>query len=237
MRLCSCGFANADAASACTACGAPFATATAAATAPPPAAGNLILEDLRGGATITVTAPGGVLGRAGDFAPEAFSPRVSGVHAVVALGDTGRWTIEHTGRNASSVERAGVWTTLRGGVPHPLFGDETLKLADMVFRVNLTCPEGEQGATTVDCASAPDAPATENASASAAPDGSATHASTDAAPADPASLPRWTVRCPVCGTEHPVASRADHIDRCSFCSDPFDQRQIARAAARPADQP
>ena len=225
MRLCSCGFANADDASACAACGAPFTTAIPGTALPTATASALVLEEVRGGATVTVTAPGGVLGRAGDFAPEAFSPRVSGVHAVVAMSDTGRWTIEHTGRNASSVERAGAWTTLRAGAPHPLFGGEMLKLADMTFRVSRPYPERESAAAAADCPGAPPVP-------EAAGTGADPLADTAAAP-----IPRWAVRCPVCGTEHPVAGPADRIDRCSFCSDPFDQRRIARATARPADQP
>ena len=220
MRLCSCGFANADDASACAACGAPFTTAIPGTALPTATASALVLEEVRGGATITVTAPGGVLGRAGDFAPEAFSPRVSGVHAVVAMSDTGRWTIEHTGRNASSVERAGAWTTLRAGAPHPLFGGEMLKLADMTFRVSLAYP----AAAPAGPAPPPPPPAARR--------GADPLAGTAGTP-----IPRWTVRCPVCGTEHPVAGPADRIDRCSFCSDPFDQRRIARATARPADQP
>ncbi len=158
MRLCSCGFANADDASACAACGAPFAAAIPGTALPTATASALVLEEVRGGVTVTVTAPGGVLGRAGDFAPEAFSPRVSGVHAVVAMSDTGRWTIEHTGRNASSVERAGAWTTLRAGAPHPLFGGEMLKLADMTFRVSLAYPESESAAAAADCPGAPPVP-------------------------------------------------------------------------------
>lgn len=100
-----------------------------------------------------------------------------------------------------------------------------LKLADMTFRVSLAYPESESAAAAADCPGAPPVP-------EAAGTGADPLADTAAAP-----IPRWAVRCPVCGTEHPVAGPADRIDRCSFCSDPFDQRRIARATARPADQP
>ncbi len=129
MRLCSCGFANPDGAMRCAACGGALSHESAGDT--------LLLEDVRSGEVVRIPAPGGILGRAGDFSPDLFSPRVSGVHAVVAVDSEGRWTIEHTGRNASAVERGGVWSDLRCGAPQPLFGGEMLKLADMVFRVQV----------------------------------------------------------------------------------------------------
>lgn len=230
MQLCSCGFANADEAIACVACGralttAPGDTPGASATAGSPAtasvpgtegtpscAPSLMLENARGG-TIAIPAPGGLLGRAGDFEPDSFSPRVSGVHALLTCDDEGRWTIEHLGRNGSSVERGGVWTTLRTGEPHHLFGGETLKLADMVFRVSLAAaPAGPAEATT---AEAP----------------SADSGADDSATPSPAAV-AWSVRCPVCGTEHAVASAEERVARCSFCQDPLDARQIARIAPR-----
>ena len=114
MRLCSCGFANPDDAMRCAACGGAFSHESAGDT--------LLLEDVRSGEVVRIPAPGGILGRAGDFSPDLFSPRVSGVHAVVAVDSEGRWTIEHTGRNASAVERGGVWSDLRCGAPQPQFG-------------------------------------------------------------------------------------------------------------------
>lgn len=133
MRLCSCGFANRDDATSCAACGSVLAHESAGSA--------LLLEDVRSGEVVRIPAPGGILGRAGDFSPDLFSPRVSGVHAVVATDAEGRWTIEHTGRNASSVERGGTWSDLRCGTPQPLFGGEMLKLADMVFRVGINADE------------------------------------------------------------------------------------------------
>ena len=129
MRLCSCGFANPDDAMRCAACGGALSHESAGDT--------LLLEDVRSEEVVRIPAPGGILGRAGDFSPDLFSPRVSDVHAVVAVDSEGRWTIEHTGRNASAVERGGVWSDLRCGAPQPLFGGEMLKLADMVFRVQV----------------------------------------------------------------------------------------------------
>lgn len=234
MQLCSCGFANADEAIACVACGRALATtptaisdasstadnSPATASAPdgkgaPCCAPSLVLENARGG-TISIPAPGGLLGRAGDFEPDSFSPRVSGVHALLSCDNEGRWTIEHLGRNGSSVEHGGTWTTLRTGEPQPLFGGETLKLADMVFRVSLAAaPAGPAEATT---AEAPSANSGANDSAIPSPDAGAVALS---------------VRCPVCGTEHAVASSEERVARCSFCQDPLDARQIARIAPRP----
>lgn len=219
MQLCSCGFANDDAAHACVACGSPLARTGNAREEPsaaelcpsaqddaeevPRPTPDLLLEDLRTGAVVRATAPGGILGRAGDFSPDAFSPRVSGVHAVVAASPEGRWTIEHTGRNESSVLRGNTWSALRAGAPQPLFGGETLKLADMVFRVAVEAPEA------------------------------AGSFADDAAPAAAAEAVAWSVRCPVCGTEHAVADADGHVDACTFCSDPFDRAAIARVSARP----
>lgn len=226
MRLCSCGFANNDDARACVACGSSLAREGNALEDPstaglrpsaqddteraPQPAPDLLLEDLRTGTVVRATAPGGILGRAGDFSPDAFSPRVSGVHAVVAASPEGRWTIEHTGRNESSVLRGSTWSTLRAGAPQPLFGGETLKLADMVFRVAVEAPEAAGS-------SADDAPP----------------ADPNAAPAAAAEAVAWSVRCPVCGTEHAVADADGRVDACTFCSDPFDRAAIARVSARP----
>ena len=80
MRLCSCGFANPDDAMRCAACGGAFSHESAGDT--------LLLEDVRSGEVVRIPAPGGILGRAGDFSPDLFSPRVSGVHAVVAVEES-----------------------------------------------------------------------------------------------------------------------------------------------------
>lgn len=195
MRLCSCGFANPDDATHCAACGSALTHESAG--------GALLLEEVRSGQVVRVTAPGGILGRAGDFSPDLFSPRVSGVHAVVATNAEGHWTIEHTGRNASAVERGGIWSDLRCGAPQPLFGGETLKLADMVFRVRVGIQE-------------------------AVAEGATAESDAQDAPAETA----WSVRCPVCGTEYAVEGPKSHITTCAFCKDPLDARQIARVAAR-----
>lgn len=195
MRLCSCGFANPDDATHCAACGSALTHESAG--------GVLLLEEVRSDQVVRVTAPGGILGRAGDFSPDLFSPRVSGVHAVVATNAEGHWTIEHTGRNASAVERGGIWSDLRCGAPQPLFGGETLKLADMVFRVRVGTQE-------------------------AVAEGATAESDAQDAPAETA----WSVRCPVCGTEYAVEGPKSHITTCAFCKDPLDARQIARVAAR-----
>ncbi|MEC4184732.1 hypothetical protein VJ918_07915 [Adlercreutzia sp. R21] len=239
---------------------------------------ELLLEDLRTGAVVRATAPGGILGRAGDFSPGAFSPRVSGVHAVVAASPEGAWTIEHTGRNESSVLRGGSWSTLRAGAPQPLFGGETLKLADMVFRVRINPVGGgfsrplslseagdlAQSSTSaegglkpapteaeranpvrnigVDPAGNIEAIPVGNTGAESVgggfsrPSGTASSSSNAAASATSNATPvavAWSVRCPVCGTEHAVEGPATRISTCSFCKDPLDAGQIARVSARP----
>ncbi|MEC4272881.1 FHA domain-containing protein [Adlercreutzia sp. R25] len=235
MRLCSCGFANDDAAHVCVACGNPLAREGNAPEDPstaglrpstqddteeaPRPAPDLLLEDLRAGTVVRITAPGGILGRAGDFSPDVFSSRVSGVHAVVAASPDGRWTIEHTGRNESSVLRGNAWSSLHAGAPQPLFGGETLKLADMVFRVAVEAPEA--------------AGSFAEATAAAATSDAGGDASATSRPAACAEAVAWSVRCPVCGTEHAVADADGRVDACTFCSDPFDRAAIARVSARP----
>lgn len=229
MQLCSCGFANTDDARACTACGTPLSAARTDAKEARRAPA-LLLEDVRTGEVIRCTAPGGVLGRAGDFSPDAFSPRVSGVHAVVALNEEGRWTLEHTGRNGTSVERGGAVTPLRAGAPWPLFGGETLKMADMLFRVSLEGePEDVGAAVRTASGNAP------SESAGSIPPSAAT-ATGYSSPAEPndadGAAAVWSVRCPVCGTEHGVAGPEERVASCSFCRDALDARQIARIAPR-----
>lgn len=257
MQLCSCGFANTDDARACTACGAALdASPTSAGAredgslsaeegadfpsrasdkrpqqAPAPlAASALLLEDVRTGEVIRCTAPGGVLGRAGDFSPDAFSPRVSGVHAVVALNEEGRWTLEHTGRNGTSVERGGAVTPLRAGAAWPLFGGETLKMADMLFRVSLEAAPEDAG-TSARAASGSAAPESRGSIPSSADETACIDAIAETSGTDGAAAV-WSVRCPVCGTEHAVAGPEERVASCSFCRDALDARQIARIAAR-----
>lgn len=222
MRLCPCGFANPDDATRCAACGSALAHESAG--------GALLLEDVRSGKVVRIPPPGGILGRAGDFAPDLFSPRVSGVHAVAATDSEGRWTIEHLGRNASAVERGGTWSDLRTGAPQPLFGGEMLKLADMVFRVRVSAGDEPTGN------GADDATESEAAPASAAATRPATAEVAAAQNAGEAAV-RWSIRCPVCGTEYAAEGPEGRIALCSFCKDPLDARQIARAAARPVPAP
>lgn len=260
MQLCPCGFANADAATSCVACGRALSnipggsenahTPSVADSSPTPsdashvaetsctpcapcAPRTLVLENARGG-VISIPAPGGLLGRAGDFEPDSFSPRVSGVHALVACDEEGHWTIEHLGRNGSSVERGGRWTTLRTGEPEPLFGGETLKLADMVFRVSLAdAATSEAGAIATITGSDTTAAAARNTTGApvAVPLGDV-DAPGQSATASESPL-TWSIRCPVCGTEHAVALPEERVAQCSFCQDPLDARQIARIAPRP----
>lgn len=265
MRLCPCGFANLDDAARCAACGSPLAIGggdalgVSSAAPPRPSPGHdmpgtqfrssdqgnasarnsmLCLEEARSGAIVRIPAPGGILGRAGDFEPDLFSPRVSGVHAVIAVNDDNRWTIEHTGRNASAVERGSTWSDLRTGAPQPLFGGETLKLADMVFRVRIEPAENGPGlpsfsGTIEEVTQRGSAIATESELHPVPP--VKTTAEEMAAEEDAQGRPvtsAWSVRCPVCGTEYAVEGSESRVAACTFCKDPLDARQIARVAAR-----
>lgn len=164
---------------------------------------TLLLEDVRSGEVVRIPAPGGILGRAGDFLARPLL--AEGVRRPCRGGRRQRRALDHRahGRNASAVERGGVWSDLRCGAPQPLFGGEMLKLADMVFRVQV----GTQAAVA---------------------DGAAVESDAQDAPAETA----WSVRCPVCGTEYAVEGPEGRVAACTFCKDPLDARQIARVAAR-----
>ncbi|WP_350455414.1 hypothetical protein [Slackia heliotrinireducens] len=221
MWLCTCGFANPDSSQACSACGAARSDGMQApAPAPAPeqaeriepacqtepssdaafASGSLMLENARTHETIEVTMPGGILGRAGDFAPDSFSPQVSGVHLIAECTD-GTWTLEFVGRNATSINAAGEWVPLVAGMPRTVRGGELLKMADMLFRLSVipaTC------------------------------DDEAEEPAEDESPA----VLVWSVRCPVCGTEHRVDGPDARIKTCSSCVDDLDRRKIKRVLPR-----
>ena len=200
--------------------------------------GNRVLGllDLRTNALVVVPAPGGVVGRAGDFEPDAFSSRVSGVHAVLNCDDEGRWTIEHVGRNGSSVERGGSWVPLRTGQPQPLFGGELLKLADMVFRVSVAdgaageaCKGVESEAVGRGCQ---EEGLIAESNSTSVEGGASINQNVEGAENAEESATMWSVRCPVCGTEHPVEGPQDRVAQCVFCQDPFDRIRIARVLPR-----
>lgn len=130
MWECGCGFANNDSAAVCAACG-------AQAPSRGERAGSLVLVNLRTKQRIEVTRPGGIIGRAGDFCPESFSPRVSRVHLVAEAHENGTWTLEFVGRHKTEIDAAGVWAPLEPDMPREVMGGEKLRMADMLFRIEV----------------------------------------------------------------------------------------------------
>lgn len=180
---------------------------------------SLILESMSnpGCIPVRIPAPGGIIGRAGDFSPEVFSARVSGIHAKVTSED-GHWTIEHLGRNRSYVLRAGVWMDLPRGRGVGLLNGDQLRLADMLFRVVLEQSQVEQlqeEQPQAECLQA-----------------SQPQAEDEQADTTAETVEQWVVVCPVCGARYPVEDENGRISQCDVCIDTLDKRQIAVVSAR-----
>lgn len=130
MWECRCGFANDDGSPSCVACG---ASAPARNESP----GSLVLTNLRTKQRIEIARPGGIIGRAGNFCPDSFSPRVSRVHLLAEAHNGGNWTLEFVGRHKTELDAAGVWTPLEPNMPREVVGGEKLRMADMLFRIEV----------------------------------------------------------------------------------------------------
>lgn len=195
---------------------------------------TLVLENMRTAERIAVPAPGGIIGRAGDFSPESFSRRVSGVHLVATPLENGRgWNLEFMGRNTTAVNAGGSWINLSVGSSAPVFGGELLKMADMLFRVKLEDDAKPEEDTlskcehaTEDAPESPSRPRRNSTTAAFSPD-----ERDEKTPAETDDLV-WTVRCPVCGTSYEVDGGEDHVAVCTVCADALDRTQIGRVAPR-----
>ncbi len=246
MWECSCGFINDDATRACLACGSP-------SPAPAETPGSLVLVNMSTRQRIEVKRPGGIIGRAGDFEPDSFSPRVSRMHLVAEAHDGKPWTLEFIGRHKTELDAAGVWAPMERDMPREVVGGEKLRMADMLFRIEVL-PENAAPAFPTGCIPEPlpceesPHPAQDNAcdaspcAEDACDDGleetSDAYEARDEPDdrADDDDGPRqigWVVRCPVCGTAYPVQGPEDRIAACSACFDPMDAREIARCAPQP----
>lgn len=163
-------------------------------------------------APISVPSPGGFLGRGGDFSPDAFTVKVSRLHAKMAF-DGIHWNVEHYGLNATSILRAGEWIDVPKGRAVALLDGDQLRMADMMFLVSIDEPaEGER--------------------ASSDSAGAESECGCDDAEGESPAVEHWVVICPVCGAKYEVEGADDHIDECSTCTDALDKRQIAGASAR-----
>jgi len=99
---------------------------------------TLVLQDLRDQTEILVEPPGGIIGRSGDFSPEHFSLRVSRTQLKLSPDVCNQsWQAEYIGRADTFVSSGRSSLQMQ---PHdlcPLFGGETLRIGDMVFKVEL----------------------------------------------------------------------------------------------------
>lgn len=193
----------------------------------------LMLENVAqpAGDPIIIPAPGGILGRAGDFSPEVFSPRVSGVHALIDFS-CGAWRIKHLGRNKSYLLRAGEWIELPHEQAVELLPGDRLRLADMLFAVSMSPydPREASTASADDAADIRDVCQQEcvGSTTNACNQENATNAN------QPVEQPeeRWVVTCPVCGAHYEVDSPDARVNECATCLDVLDKRRIASAVPK-----
>lgn len=254
MWECGCGFANDDSAPACAACG---MRAPSRNEEP----GSLVLINLRTRQRIEVKRPGGIIGRAGDFCPDAFSPRVSRVHLIAEVHDGGNWTLEFVGRHKTELDAAGAWAPLEPDAPREVVGGEKLRMADMLFRLEVvpgnptaSYPSAQAEAPTCD-AHRPSKDGTDAGGGGVPFDPSAEYEPfpepaqepscgddadcefEDASEADEEQTPPqqvgWVIRCPVCGAAYPATGPDTRIDVCPSCFDPLDASKIAHCAPQP----
>lgn len=250
MKICGCGFANQDDAQACLACGAPFDADVVANVPGAPIPLNtptdqaksseselcanrlprvyLILKNVAqpAGDPIVIPVPGGIIGRAGDFSPEVFSPRVSGVHAALDFSRD-RWSIRHLGRNKSYLLRASEWIELPREQAVELLPGDRLRLADMLFAVSISPydPREESITNAGDAANGMDVCYQEGAANPANACDQGNTVNTDQAVEQ--SEERWVIACPVCGARYEVDSPDTRISECATCLDALDKRRIA----------
>lgn len=261
MKICECGFANQDEAQACVACGMPldkgvavlagtsdaFAASGVSANQTPTSEGEpcanrlpcvyLILENVAQPADIpiVVPVPGGILGRAGDFSPEVFSLRVSGIHAALDFS-RGKWLIKHLGRNKSYLVRAGEWIELPCERAVELLPGDQLRLADMLFAVS-TSPYDPREANAACASAAADATNMRDQEvAGNAPVGTSSagcnQGAKDSDQAAELGEEHWVITCPVCGARYEAAAPDARVSECATCLDALDKRRIASVAAK-----
>lgn len=256
MWVCECGFANNDASAACAACG-------AQAPSNGESAGSLVLVNLRTRQRIEIARPGGIIGRAGDFCPDSFTPRVSRVHLIAEAHENGSWTLEFVGRHKTEIDAAGVWTPLEPDMPREVVGGEKLRMADMLFRIEVvpgtpaapstsaTHGSLETDASRAACHSAkeemPNNAMDEYLSNSSEDEACGNdgygpccddeaYSADDLETAEEPDAPEqigWVVRCPVCGAAYPVDGPDARLDTCPACFDPLDSSKISRCAPQP----
>lgn len=193
----------------------------------------LILDNVAqpAGDQIVIPVPGGILGRAGDFSPEVFSPRVSGVHALIDFS-RGRWFIKHLGRNKSYLLRAGEWIELPREQAVELLPGDRLRLADMLFAISISPydPREASTASAGDAADVRDACQQERVASTTNACDQENTVSTNQSVEQ--SEERWVVTCPVCGAHYEVDSPDARVSECAVCLDALDKRRIASIAPK-----
>ena len=142
------GMPNDDDSAVCAFCGSPKpqeaepdAADTCGAAAEASEDSVLVLNDMRTKRSVEIDRDG-IVGREGDFDPDAFEPTVSRKHLLVARRE-GVWTIRHVGRNSTKVFTQGQEVSVESGMEYPLYGGELLKLGGMYLDVLVEALEPE----------------------------------------------------------------------------------------------
>lgn len=217
-------------------------TAAEPSYAPAGAAPVLELEEVRSRKRIVIAEPGGFIGREGDFERDfldGFS-HISRTHALLGLHE-GTWTISHLGSNPTVLFTGDGHMSLARDVATPLHDGDSLRLADVTFRVHITRPcdtaqpcDAAQPTAARSAAGRPDAMGdVENfavLSGFGVPLGAGGIADAPVSSQGGQTVEGWFIDCPPggCGHSFRVANEQSHLAECPYCVDEMDRRRIAR---------
>lgn len=177
----------------------------------------LVFEEARTRTRIEIGGSGGFLGREGDYNNDLFSPEVSRLHLEVRKESAGWSIIPMDTPNPTHVFTRNVRAELVEGVPYPLYGGETVRMANMTFRVSLKgeVEEGKDASGGIaDVDQEGPLPASAEESQASRDDG---------------QVEGWFIDCPPggCGWSFLVADGSARLSECPRCVDAFDKRKIA----------
>ena len=232
---------------------APVSCASAAAPVMQPsdssASTKLSLEMLTTGAVIEVGPRGGTVGREGDFGSDALAncSRVSRNHVLLSPQGNG-WSVRHCGSNPSFLFTSDGSIDLAPGFDAPIHDGETLRMADVSFRIHIQ-PMGASGepvcvskVPTEDNAPAIDS-SLQAAHGVSYPEASSSiefnlgsspspAASVEQDSADSELVEGWFIDCPPggCGHSFLVNDENSRLALCPYCVDRMDKMRIARIA-------
>ena len=231
----------------------PVSCASAAAHVMQPsnssASTKLSLEMLTTGAVIEVGPRGGTVGREGDFGSDALAncSRVSRNHVLLNPQDNG-WSVRHCGSNPSFLFTSDGSIDLAPGFDAPIHDGETLRMADVSFRIHIqpmgaseepacvsqvptedNAPAIDSSLQTVQGGLYPEASSGVEFNLGSSPSPAAT---VEQDSADSELVEGWFIDCPPggCGHSFLVSNENSRLALCPYCVDRMDKMRIARIA-------